>query len=230
MNESGQFCSSCTKTGPDCPSTSLFQPRSRTLVLGSPVPRCCDLACHQIRNAGHRKNRRAPSARSFVKRLFSITPCPKPPTNRVFLPATWDRDPRPPANSVMNQERTRSRSSLWLNWALISGVLLSAKNNKYRENTHTAQLPGDLWVLHGCLKLASCFCRQQTSLPEAKAPAGRAGDLCRPSLLAPASVCEAGTRSPVLSLPRQQEEAELDGGHGSTTQLSREPARWPPGP
>lgn len=51
-------------------------------------------------------------------------------------------------------------------------MLFSEKNNKYRENTYPAQLPGDLWGLHRRLKPASWFCRQQHLTPRGKRPGG----------------------------------------------------------
>lgn len=87
-------------------------------------------------------------------------------------------------------------------------MLFSEKNNKYRENTHTAQLPGDLWGLHGCLKPASWFCRQQHLTPRGKRPGGESQGH-RFFLLLP-QFGRARGRPGVLGLPRQQEEAKLD--------------------
>lgn len=74
-----------------------------------------------------------------------------------FFHAIWNQDPSAPVNLFMNQEWTRSRSSLWPNWGLINLCALWWREKQmWRKKTHSLHVTKGFGDFPRFLKPGGC--------------------------------------------------------------------------
>lgn len=74
-----------------------------------------------------------------------------------FFHAIWNQDPSVPVNLFMNQEWTRSRSSLWPNWGLINLCALWWREKQmWRKKTHSLHVTKGFGDFPRFLKPGGC--------------------------------------------------------------------------